>query len=141
MKAVDFPQVTHRIAEDQPEYDTLPAYVGQVGESEHHTGIVCCFELSNEEIQRIKKYKKVWFRALTFGRPLQPFNIFAVRDYFNFSEERVINDDLAFDDTQKIAITMNFWQRLWFLFRGKEYIHIHYTVNEYEVKLRHKRYE
>ena len=141
MKAVDFPQVTHRIAEDQPEYETLPAYIGQIGEQPHEVGIVSCFELSDEEIGRIKKYKKIWFRGLTFGKPLQPFNIFAVRDYFNFSEERVVNDDLVFNDTQKIEIKFGFWQRLWFLFRGREYVHIHYTVNEYEVKLKQKLYE
>lgn len=68
MKAVEFPEVNIRIAEKQPEYETLPAHV-----SEDSQGIVTsCFELSDEEIAEIVKTRKLWHQQLAFHQPMQP---------------------------------------------------------------------
>lgn len=54
------------IAEHQDEYNSLPAHVT-------YTGVVAfAYELSDEEIEQIKKTKRVYVSMLTFGNPLQP---------------------------------------------------------------------
>jgi hypothetical protein len=101
MKAIEFPGVNVRIAEDQPEYQTLPARVGPVpvcicpvcdgkeapkGTPEpvplceqcggqgylNAVGATFCFELTPEEITQIISTGKLWHTVLTFGQPLQP---------------------------------------------------------------------
>lgn len=67
MKAVEFDEVNLRIAEEQEEYQTLPAHVNPKEGS-----ITCCFELSDEEKAEIAKTGKVWLKVYTFMKPLQP---------------------------------------------------------------------
>lgn len=69
MKTVEFEGVNVRIAEDQEEYNTLPAFWNQKEGS-----LTYCFELSEAEIEHIKETKKVYFKQLTFGQPMQPIN-------------------------------------------------------------------
>lgn len=130
MKAIQFPQVSNNIAEDQDEYSTLPSWVGDVEvdtSGRKETAVVCCFSIDDEELARINKYKRVWYRALTFGRPLHPFNIFAVRDYFDDSswlEHLSDIEDTNLSEVHHVQIKMKFWQRFWFMIIGKEYIHV-----------------
>ncbi len=135
MKAITFPEVNTSIAKDQEAYNTLPSYVGKVGVKDEEIGIVCCFELDDKEINRIRKYKKIWFRCLTFGFPLQPFNLFAVRDYFRYSEEAVTPDKKTYQKTCTISIGLNFWKRLSFLWRGKIDIDIYLKIKGNEVEV------
>lgn len=68
MKPVDFKQANVKIAENQPEYETLPAYI-----EEAPTGtIVTCFELDQEEIEEIKRTGKIWHQQIAFHQPMQP---------------------------------------------------------------------
>ena len=77
MKATTFPEVNVNIAENQPQYATLPSYINR------KTGlIVNCFEISDLELEVINAYKKIWIHHFT-GGVLQPFNIVAVKDYFS----------------------------------------------------------
>lgn len=80
MKAITFPRVTNLVAEHQDQYNTLPSFVGKV--HEETKGVICCFELDDTDIAMINQNRKLWYRALTFGEPLQPFNIMAMDDYF-----------------------------------------------------------
>lgn len=120
MEAVHFKQVNLNIAEHDDKYDMLPSAVDTAGV------VVNCFKLTTEEIARIVKHKVIWHRALAPNGSLQPFNIFAVRDYFDDSawDEKASEEQSRYESVQKIAITMGFWQKLWFLFKGKEYIHV-----------------
>lgn len=95
MKAIKFPEVNVMIAEHQPEYATLPSYFNK------RTGlIVNCFELNEQDIEKIVTYKKLWIHHFTNGS-LQPFNIVAVNDYFS----SVIHKDGKFTvETQEEAI-------------------------------------
>lgn len=94
MKAIPFPQMNLKLAEDQPEYDTLPVFVDYkeaiVQIPEHRRddpkqmyetrqvamSAVACFELTDEEVAQIVKTKKLWYRQMIFGNKFQPMNIF-----------------------------------------------------------------
>lgn len=83
MRAIKFKQATNNVAENQPQYQTLPAYYGQLGENEKETGLVTCFELTDQEIETVKKYGKIWHSQLTFGERMQPIQMFVCNDFFN----------------------------------------------------------
>lgn len=53
-------------AENQPEYQPLPALV--VGDG----SVITCWELTDEEIENIIETKVIWLKQLTFNKPLQP---------------------------------------------------------------------
>lgn len=125
MKAVQFPQVTNNVAENQKQYNTLPSFIGK-DESADAVVNVSCFELTDDEVSRIVKYKKIWHRALTFGGGLQPFNIFAVEDYFKYKEDKPktkIKSGFKF-----VKIEMPFLSRLKYLFLGSATISIEYKI-------------
>jgi len=99
MKAIGFPEANIMIAEDQPEYNTLPAHFNK-----KDGVVVTCFELTGDEIMAIIKNRKIWVQVLTFGRPLQPFSLIPVNNYFNsvvnngtdvhISNEKKVNDEI-----------------------------------------------
>ncbi len=66
MKLISFPEQTHIIAENQPEYLPMPAYVSEDGE------VVCCWKLSITERLILFFKGKIWHHILTFNHPLQP---------------------------------------------------------------------
>jgi hypothetical protein len=78
MKAIDFPGANRKIAENQPQYDMLPAWVGEVpvdlgnGQTGACVALTCCFELTPEELAEVVKTGRIWHTVLTFGQPLQP---------------------------------------------------------------------
>jgi hypothetical protein len=67
MTAAEFPEVTHRIAEDQPEYITLPAHYNP-----REGSLTFCFDLNKEELDEIAKTGKIWFKQITGGNAMQP---------------------------------------------------------------------
>ena len=67
-KITDNLEVNVEIAKGQKEYRTLPANVKR--------GVIAyAFELSDEDIEKIKKNKRIYLCCITFGRPMQPMNI------------------------------------------------------------------
>ena len=88
MKAIDFDGVNAKFAENQPEYETLPAYVGTIPVDDGKGGIiegfgaVFCMELSPKEIEEVRRTGKIWNVVLTFGKPLQPVSIATERPGF-----------------------------------------------------------
>lgn len=67
MRSKEFPEVNIRIAEDQPEYQTLPAFFNS-----EEGSVTFCFELDEDELNRVKATGEIWFKQLTFGGPMQP---------------------------------------------------------------------
>lgn len=63
---VAFPQQTVVFAKDQPEYQPLPAHVSP------HGVVTSCWELTDAELAKLRKTKRLWLQALTFGDALQP---------------------------------------------------------------------
>lgn len=70
MKAIDFPEVNTRIAENQPQYETIPAHVAGNEEGE----VTMCFELSDEERKQVAETGCIWLSFLTFNQPFQPIH-------------------------------------------------------------------
>lgn len=71
MKAVEFEGQNVVFAENQPEYESLPAFV-----SKDVKGIPAtfCFELDEDELNQVKNTGKIFITILTFGHPLQPIH-------------------------------------------------------------------
>lgn len=67
MKSTSFKEQNIIFAENQDEYQSLPAF------SDTENGAVTsCWEITDEEIEILKKTKKIYIRSLTFNQPLQP---------------------------------------------------------------------
>lgn len=87
MKAIDFPQRNLMLAENQPEYETLPVYVEtkeMIVPNEPNDpqlailtknipwSMTACFELSDREIEELVKTRKLWYTQMLFGNNFQP---------------------------------------------------------------------
>lgn len=70
MKAINFEEVNVLIAEDQPQYETLPAYYNQ-----NEGSITSCFELTEEELEEVKRTGKIYYKQMLFGNPMQPMSL------------------------------------------------------------------
>lgn len=102
MKAINFPEANVGIAEDQEEYNTLPSFVDEKGV------VVSCFQLNAVEIETIIKNRKIWVHHLTGGQPLQPFNLFAVKNYFDCIQtqgtEVIVNNETILENKLNEAL-------------------------------------
>ncbi|MDB5288541.1 MAG: hypothetical protein JWR05_3490 [Mucilaginibacter sp.] len=86
MKAVKFEQANIMLAEDQPEYETLPIWA-DVDENRHaiknidgsirdpQGEVISCFELTDEEVNDIVKNRRIWHRQITFWNAPMPISI------------------------------------------------------------------
>jgi hypothetical protein len=71
MQSIKFPGATLEIGKGQEQYNTLHAMPQPGTEGE----VIMCFELTDEEIERIKETKKLWYFRWTFNQAFQPFRI------------------------------------------------------------------
>ena len=80
MDFIEFPGVNVRIAEDQPEYQTLPAQIGVLpvldadGNENQAIAMTCCAKLDEAEIAQVVEHGILYLTVLTFGNPLQPIH-------------------------------------------------------------------
>lgn len=65
MKPIEFPEQTIVLAKDQPEYLPLPVKVD--GDN-----VISCWELTAEEIDKVKETGKIWISMMNFGNPPYP---------------------------------------------------------------------
>lgn len=87
MIAVDFKERNLMLAEDQPEYETLPVYceyrevIVPNGPNDPQLAIMtkvvpwsmtACFKLNKEEIEEIVRTGKLWHTQMLFGANFQP---------------------------------------------------------------------
>jgi len=75
MQPKEFPEVNVRIAEHQDEFVTLPARFNVKDGT-----MTFCFELSDDEINRIRATREIWFSVLTYGQPLQPIMLSTLKE-------------------------------------------------------------
>lgn len=68
MKPVKFKEVNVTFAEDQPEYQPLPAFKNNSPQGE----VVTCWELSFRERLRVLFKGKIWLSLMSFNKPLIP---------------------------------------------------------------------
>ncbi|MEQ9309705.1 MAG: hypothetical protein RLN90_09635 [Balneolaceae bacterium] len=69
MKAVEFPEMNIKIAEDQDEFETLPAHLTEDGR------VIACFELDEDEKTQIMLSGKIYLQVYTGGKSLQPIGM------------------------------------------------------------------
>ena len=69
MKAIEFPEANTQIAKDQPEYLTLPAYVG---ENDPNGYMTTCWKGTIKERILFLFTGKMYLTIMTFRKPLQP---------------------------------------------------------------------
>lgn len=69
MKPVQFPEQNVIFAEDQPQYEPLPAFIDR---NSPNTPMVCAWKLSFRERFKVLFSGVVWQMVLTFNEPLQP---------------------------------------------------------------------
>lgn len=72
MKAIEFPEVNVRIAENQPQYETLPVHIDT---EDSATPTTMCFQLDPEEIKQVVETGRVWMQMLTFGQSFHPIKM------------------------------------------------------------------
>jgi len=86
MNAFSFPEANVNLAENQEEYQTLPAYYGVIGSQPEHLGYVVCFALTEDDINIINETKKIWLSQLTFKEKFNPV-LFMVQSPFEDPKE------------------------------------------------------
>jgi len=74
MKPIEFEGANVVYAENQEEYQSLPAFKDDDGT------VVTCWELSPEEIKQISETGKLWLSVMSFNKPLQPVLLSTNRD-------------------------------------------------------------
>lgn len=82
MIAKEFNQQNIVIAENQDEYESLPAFVSDDG------AVTCCFELDEAELKQVRETGKIWLTVLTFGKPLQPINTSLLNPFIESKEKQ-----------------------------------------------------
>lgn len=75
MDAIEFKEVNVRIAEEQEEYQTLPAYWNK-----EEGSMTLGFKLTPKELEEVNKTGVIFIKQLTFGRPLQPIGTSCIKD-------------------------------------------------------------
>lgn len=84
MKPKHFKEVNAVLGENQPEYEPLPAlrFDGGMGH------VITCWELSPEEIERLKETGEIWLNVCTFGGAFPPVFLTTERkDLFTTTED------------------------------------------------------
>lgn len=84
MQPVKFKGANVTFAENQPEYKPLPAFIDEQG------NVVTCWELSNEDFEKLVETKRIYLSIKTFNNPLQP--IFMTAD---------VNEVLIYEDGEE----------------------------------------
>jgi len=74
MEAINFKGANVVFAENQEEYNSLPAFKDEDGT------VVTCFKLSEEEIKKISETGELWLSVMTFNQALQPLFLSVNKD-------------------------------------------------------------
>lgn len=85
MKTIEFEEVNVRYAENQPEYETLPAFRHP---DDEQGCVISCWQFEQNELAKVQKTGVVWMHVLTFNKPLQPL-LLSVDNPF-ITEEEII---------------------------------------------------
>jgi len=72
MKPIEFKEQTVKVAENQEEYQTLPAYVEPFVAGKNLGQVVSCWKMSFRERLQLLIFGKVWLSQCAYGQPVQP---------------------------------------------------------------------
>ena len=112
MKPIDFKERNIIVAEEQPEYVSLPALKLDSGE------IVSCWKLNLIERLRVLINGKIWHSALSFNKPVTPIYIDTRRKsiYYTNNDDKIktkIIKWLCLRDGKGKRICLPIYIRLW----------------------------
>lgn len=82
MKPIKFPEANVTYAENQPEYQPLPAFKNDSQKGE----VISCWQLSFRERMRILFTGKLWVSLMSFNKPLTP-------SFFTTKKADVLNEE------------------------------------------------
>jgi hypothetical protein len=86
MKAVKFKHQNIIFAEDQPEYEPLPALILDTPEAE----VISCWRLSLKERFQVLIFGRVWLSLMSFKKPLTPsFLATRRKEVFSLPEDKL----------------------------------------------------
>lgn len=102
MKSIKFPGCNTEIGKGQPEYNVVHAihFPGVEGE------ILACYELTDEEVERIRQDKKLYYTRLTFNQSFQPFKIAVDIDDDQIIDPRLPSIPAAPKDVEELHKTI-----------------------------------
>lgn len=86
MKPKEFPQMTVKIAEEQEEYQTLPAYISPDGV------VIACFELSEKEREQVSNNGEIYLSIHTSGQHLQPIGMSVLNPWGIENDDKVVSN-------------------------------------------------
>lgn len=93
MTPIKFPEANIVIGKNQKEYESLPAWVDKTPIPDdaivgfNRGDVVSCWQLSPEEIEKVRETGCIWVNMLTFGLPVHP--LFLTVD----KNEVIVNED------------------------------------------------
>lgn len=90
MKPTTFPQQTHVLAEDQPEYQPLPVFI-----TPDRMEVVSCWSVGLMDRLTILFTGRVWLRTLTFGELFQPQRLQVKAPFFVHRKKTMLADPLC----------------------------------------------
>ena len=85
MKPIKFKEQNCTYAEDQPEYQNLPAYKDEIGT------VISCWQLSFHERLRILLTGRLWLGLMTSNNPLTPSFLTTKKSELLISEKQTNN--------------------------------------------------
>lgn len=88
MKSINFPEATNKVAEHQEEYNTL---ISQWNPEEQSINV--CFEIDEDEFAEIARTRKLWYKQLTFGKPMNPMRISPFKNQMIHVKKNIDNLD------------------------------------------------
>lgn len=84
MRPIEFPQQTHILAKDQPQYTPLLVHID---ESSQATSMTFCCELNDDEVTELIATRKLWLMQSTFGNRFQPIRLSTQNPFTNQTVE------------------------------------------------------
>lgn len=108
MKPITFPEVNTVFAVDQPEYQPLPSHKNSVGD------VTTCWELTDEEIEKLKETKCIYLSVKTFNKLLQPQLLSLDKEEVIFLEECIgCSKKFDFETMQQDNSSENYCEDCW----------------------------
>lgn len=121
MRSLEFKEANKVLKKDAKSED-VHAFYGVIGNTKDHKGFVCCYELSEEEIENIMINKRIWLSQLTFNRPFNSIELFIKKNIFENNDQ--VYDLPVVEETFFIKEKTTFIQRLRNIFTDVRKINI-----------------
>ncbi len=75
MEAIEFEECNLKIAEHQPEFQTLPVF-----HDPEKGSIVYCMELDEAEIKQVRETGRIYIKQITGNKKMQPIGLSCLKE-------------------------------------------------------------